>query len=88
MPQAYAYTGTDTRGYVSYADLDTGRMLVADPGGTYGMRAVEAGLAIPPPDGRWGPPDGPPAPAIFSPPPAPASAEETGTGEGTEGGEL
>lgn len=87
MPDSYNYLGASQLGYPAYADLDTGRMLVAEPGGTYGMRAVEAGLSVPPPDGRWGAPDGPPAPAIFSPPPAPATAAETG-GEGTEGGEL
>jgi len=81
---AFAYLGTDTRGYVSYADTDTGRMLIADPGGTYGIRAVEEGLAVPPPDGRWASPAEPPPPVIFSPPPAP----ETGTGEDAQGGEI
>jgi hypothetical protein len=49
----FTFTGQSTLGYFSYADTDTGRMLVADPGGTYGIRATEAGLAVPPPDGRW-----------------------------------
>lgn len=50
---AYMFTGYATRGYPSYADLETGRMLIADPGGTYQMRAINPGLPVPPDDGRW-----------------------------------
>lgn len=50
---AYTFTGYATCGYPSYADLETGRMLIADPGGTYRMRAINPGLPVPPDDGRW-----------------------------------
>jgi hypothetical protein len=64
VPQAdtFTYTGQSTLGYFSYADLDSGEMLVADPGGSYSIRAVEPGLPVPPGDGRWtaAPPGRPP----------------------------
>lgn len=73
MPGPFNYLGLSTLGYPSYADTDTGRMLVADPGGSYGIRAIEDG-AVPPPDGRWAtpssgkkttpPPGVPPVPAV------------------------
>lgn len=62
----YTFTGPSTLGYPSYADLETGTMLIADPGHSYGIRAVEEGFPVPPGDGRWataappGPPPGPP----------------------------
>ncbi len=83
---AFAYLGKDTRGYVSYADTDTGQMLIADPGGSYGIRAVEQGLAVPPPDGRWAAPAAPPPAAIFSPPPP--AAVSTSSDEDAEGGDI
>ena len=65
-----SFTGQSTLGYFSYADTDTGRMLVADPGGTYGIRATEQGLVVPPPDGRWTSAEAVDAPS-WSPPPVP-----------------
>ncbi len=53
-------------------------MLVADPGGTYGIRATEQGLVVPPPDGRWTTAEAPAAPS-WSPPPSVAPTLSTGT---------
>ena len=86
MADSFNYLGTSQLGYPAYADTSTGTMLIADPGGTYSIRAVEEGLAIPPPDGRWAAPSEPPPPAIFSPPP-PAAAKAS-SDEDTKGGEL
>jgi hypothetical protein len=62
VPEAYTFTGQSTLGYMAYADLDTGRMLIAEPGQPYRIRATEEGLPVPPADGRWSaaPPPGPP----------------------------
>jgi hypothetical protein len=49
----FTYLGQGTLGYPSYADLETGTMLVAEPGQSYGIRAVEQGFPVPPGDGRW-----------------------------------
>lgn len=70
MPEAFKFTGTQTLGYFSWTDLETQQMLVAEPGGTYRMRATEQGLAVPPPDGRWVTAEAPDAPS-WSPPPVP-----------------
>jgi hypothetical protein len=87
----FTYTGVSTLGYLSYADTGTGKMLVADPGGSYGIRAIDPGLAVPPPDGRWAaagggwdetpwepPPSPPPVPEVPEVPPVP---EAEGSGE-------
>ena len=74
----YSFVGLNTLGYPDYRDLATGRMLVADPGGSYGIAAIDSQLAVPPPDGRWqagsgAPPGPPPAPPAVPPvPPVPA----------------
>lgn len=52
MADTYAYLGEDVRAYLSYADTETDLTLVAEPGKSYGIRAIE-GHAIPPNDGRW-----------------------------------
>lgn len=52
MADTYAYLGDDVRAYLSYADTETDLTLVAEPGKSYGIRAIE-GHAIPPNDGRW-----------------------------------
>ena len=49
----FVYTGSGTRSYMDYCDLATDRMLVAEPGGTYGMRATWDKLPVPPGDGFW-----------------------------------
>ena len=49
----YTFTGQSQLGYYAYSDVSTGRMLVAEPGESYQIRACEQGLAVPPPDGRW-----------------------------------
>lgn len=53
MPDTYVFMGLSTTGYPHYARVDTGEMLIAEPGESYQMRAVEEGLPIPPSDGRW-----------------------------------
>lgn len=60
MADAYTYLGDDTRGYLAYVDADTERMLIAERGGTYHIRAVEANQELPPNDGRWNSTAGPP----------------------------
>jgi hypothetical protein len=76
VPGPYDYAGLSVMGYPAYADTATGRMLIAEPGGSYGIRAIDGG-AVPPPDGRWkaesgAPPGSPPAPPSVPPvPPVP-----------------
>lgn len=53
MADAYIYIGDGRRGYFAYVDTDTSEMLIAEPGGTYQMRAVNPNLPVPPEDGRW-----------------------------------
>ena len=83
----FSFTGQSTLGYFSYADTDTGRMLVADPGGTYGIRATEQGLVVPPPDGRWTSAEAVDAPS-WSPPPVPDLEPALTATTGTEGSEA
>ena len=68
MPQAdsYQFTGLGPLGYPSYIDVVTEQMLIAETGGTYGMRSNEEGFPVPPGDGRWT--------AVTSPPPGPPPA--------------
>ena len=87
MPEAYKFTGTQTLGYFAYGDVSTGRMLVADPGGSYQIRACEEGLAVPPPDGRWVTAEAPSAPS-WSPPPVPDLEPALTATTGTEGSEA
>ena len=71
----YTYTGFSTLGFADYVDTATDRMLVADPGCSYGIRAVDGVAPVPPTDGRWktatggAPPSPPPVPGV---PPVPA----------------
>jgi hypothetical protein len=76
----YEFTGQNTLGYPDFRDTATGKMLVAEPGGSYGIAAIDGG-GVPPGDGRWteasvssGPPPGPP-PSPPPVPPVPALAE-------------
>lgn len=79
MPEAYNYTGYQTLGYPSFVDTSTDVMLIAEPGGTYGMRAVEPDLfPVPPGDGRWTAPPPPPGPAAKPAVTVPASSEKAG----------
>ena len=49
MPQdSYTFTGYAHMGWPSYRDTGTGRMLEADPGGTYTIQALEPSLPMPP----------------------------------------
>ena len=68
MPQAdtYTFTGLGPLGYPQYVDSVTETMLIADTGGTYGIRTVEEGFPVPPGDGRWAAVSPPP----WTPPPA------------------
>lgn len=49
---AFTYTGLNTLGYPAYRDTDSQKMLIAEPGSTYRMQAVDGG-PVPPGDGRW-----------------------------------
>lgn len=61
---AYAFTGLSTLGYPDYRDTETGRMLTAEPGGSYGIAAVDGKATVPPADGRWQASEPPPPPAL------------------------
>lgn len=65
----YPYTGTEPRLYSQYLDITEGQCpLEAEPGGSYAIAPApgyeitgkdgkpQCTLAIPPADGRWGPP--------------------------------
>jgi hypothetical protein len=82
----FTYTGSSTLGYPAYGDIEAGTMLIAEPGGSYAIRATEPGAPVPPGDGRWGAAQAPPPPASPPPPPPAAGAVAAVTG-GTEGGE-
>jgi hypothetical protein len=79
VPAAYQYTGQFTLGYPDYRDTGTGRMLTAEPGGSYGIAAVDGVMAVPPHDGRWLAPAAgfppPPPPAVAAPPALPGEGE-------------
>ena len=83
MADRFSFTGLGPLGYPSYVDLSTDTMLIAETGGTYGMRAVEPAFPVPPGDGRWSAvapapaaPPGPPPPAAAKPAvPVPAASE-------------
>lgn len=53
----YKYYGHMVLYYLDYLDVTTQVVLVAVPGNSYLMQAVNsrAGLTVPPPDGRWNP---------------------------------
>ena len=51
----FTFTGQARTGWYAYRDLATGRMLEAEPGGTYQIQALEPGLPVPPPGGQWVP---------------------------------
>lgn len=64
MPEDfYIFKGYATTGYFQYVDAGTGQALVAVPGETYRIRAVEPGMAVPP-DGNWELVAAKPAPAV------------------------
>jgi hypothetical protein len=46
--EVYEYTGFQPMGFPDYRDLDTQEMLVAEPGGTYRIGAVDASWPVPP----------------------------------------
>ena len=54
----YPFLGGTGRSYVQYIDEATGRILQAQPGGTYAMQPVPGAgdVSVPPGDGLWGPP--------------------------------
>jgi hypothetical protein len=74
VPGPYEYLGLSTLGYPDYRDTATGRMLVADPGESYGIGAIDGTSTVPPPDGRWAATSArggqPPGPPPVTPPPA------------------
>lgn len=70
----YTYTGYSALGYADFIDTATDKMLLVEPGGSYGIRAVDGVSPVPPADGRWDPPWVPPVP----PESAEGSEEDTG----------
>lgn len=82
MASSYAYTGGATMYYQDYRDAETGKMLVASPGETYWIVAIDdTRFPVPPSDGRWmeAPPPPPPPPSgpksVSAPAPAPEGGE-------------
>jgi hypothetical protein len=82
VPGSFNYTGLNTFGYQDYRDADTGKMLVAEPGGSYQIEAIDGRSTVPPPDGRWsaasgggGAPPGPPPPPAVPAIPAPEGSD-------------
>jgi hypothetical protein len=67
----YSFSGLNTLGYPDYRDLGTGRMLVAAPGESYEIAAIDGQLVVPPPDGRWAAASSGAPPGITPPPPVP-----------------
>ena len=65
---AFTFTGYATTGFPDYRDTATGHMLVAEPGGTYSIEAINLTDAVPPgplwvtANGNGGAPPGPPPP--------------------------
>lgn len=53
MADAFTFLGQVTTGFPDYRDTATSRMLVAEPGGSYGIEAIDGQLPVPPADGRW-----------------------------------
>ena len=52
----FRFTGSDTRTYTQYRDLDLDSPLIASPGGTYDMAPCGSYvLPVPPGDGNWAP---------------------------------
>jgi len=72
VPGPHLFTGLSTLGYPDFRDTGTGRMLVADPGESYGIAAIDGG-PVPPADGRWAPAEAltEEASGITPPPPVP-----------------
>lgn len=48
----FTFTGPVTTGYYYLRDSATGQMLVAEPGKTYDIQAVDPSVPVPP-DDRW-----------------------------------
>lgn len=71
----YLYTGTGTRKYMDYVDASTDRMLEAEPGREYAIRATWDKLPVPPADGFW-------EEAAPAPEPAEADAKTAPKGKG------
>jgi hypothetical protein len=46
--QTYKYLGHSPLGFPDYCDMATGRMLIAEPGESYEIRAVNQGAPVPP----------------------------------------
>jgi hypothetical protein len=76
---SFTFTGNVTTGFPDYRDTATGRMLVADPGGSYSIEAVNLTDAVPP-GAQWvaasgddssggAPPGPPPVPSVPPVPP-------------------
>lgn len=87
MAGPYTYLGGQVLMYQGYTDDATQHVLVADPehDGPYSMSPVDAGLPVPPSDGRWA--EAAPPPAIRpAPDPIPAPVPEPDPAPAPEGG--
>lgn len=51
----FTFIGQATKGWFRYRDAVTGSMLVAEPGGTYQIQALEPDLPVPPEAQLWVP---------------------------------
>lgn len=89
MAAGFAYLGNQTMLYQGYLDEATGRMLIAGPGNSYEMSAVDPGLPVPPGDGRWQAADDDDSAPVWSSPPSPEPASEPAEpAPAPEGGET
>jgi hypothetical protein len=72
---ARRYLGSGSRTYMDYIDEATGKMLTAEPGGSYDIRVTWDVLPVPPADGFWETPTTE-EPAELAEPAEPAVQEE------------
>ena len=85
---SFVFTGNVTTGFPDYRDTATGRMLVAEPRGCYGIEAVNLTDAVPP-GVQWIPASGgysdsgapPPGPPPVTPVPEVPSVNDQEGGE-------
>ena len=92
MAGPYEYLGDSVLTYPAYRDTEADRMLIAEPGSSYSIAAVDESapdadgnrypLPVPPTDGRWA--ESVPPPKAIPPPlpppslPAPTTTPEAG----------
>ena len=87
MAGPYEYLGESVLTYPAYRDTEADRMLIAEPGSSYSIAAVDESapdadgnrypLPVPPTDGRWRENAPPRVSAPLPPPPPPAPTTTT-----------